>query len=361
MVHQSTVHKGGSVGNSVGSVDERGGVDKRGNSVVGNGVDGGSVGNNSLRVGSGTIVGDLGDVAVDRVGVVVHVLDPAVGKGNRVGALSVTGTIAGLSGVEVGVGVVVSDGVVVGVGGDLVGVHLGNGVGNSVDRGVVSRGGVDNRGVVGGGSVDHRGGVNKRGGVGNRVSDDTVGKTVSNNTVGKTVSSDTVGKTVSDDTVGKTVSSNTVGNTVSDDTVGKTVSDDTMGKTVSSDTVGKTVRNSVANNTVGKTMSNHTSVTSSMEGVGVLSNGSNVSSEGLGLRVVSNLSLEGLGDGHMRGLSSSNSDMCNRVCSMSNMANEAVSTDQAVTGQDLGSSGSGSHQGRDTEESLHVGWLLVIN
>merc|ERR1719418_256736 len=168
--------------------------------------------------------------------------------------------------------------------------------------------------------------MNKRGGVGNRVSDNTMGETVSDDTVGKTVSSDTVGKTVSDDTVGKTVSS---------------------------DTVGKTVRNSV-----GKTMSNHTSVTSSMEGVGVLSNGSNVSSEGLGLRVVSNLSLEGLGDGHMRGLSSSNSDMCNRVCSMSNMANEAVSTNQAVTGEDLGSSGSGSHQGRDTEESLHVGWLL---
>merc|ERR1719331_1358189 len=146
--------------------------------------------------------------------------------------------------------------------------------------------------------------MNKRGGVGNRVSDDTVGETVSNDTVGKTVSSDTVGKTVSDNTVGETVS----------------------------------------DNTVGKTMSDHTSVTSSMEGVGVLSNGSNVSSEGLGLRVVSNLSLEGLGDGHMRGLSSSNSDMCNRVCSMSN--------NQAVTGEDLGSSGSGSHQGRETEESL---------
>merc|ERR1719187_1661429 len=170
--------------------------------------------------------------------------------------------------------------------------------------------------------------MNKRSGVGNRVSNNTVGKSMSDDTVGKTVSSNTVGKTVSDNTVGNTVSYNTVSN-------------------------------SVANNTVGKTMSNHTSVTSSMEGVGVLSNGSNVSSEGLGLRVVSNLSLEGLGDGHMRGLSSSNSDMCNRVCSMSNMANEAVSTNQAVSGEDLGSGGSGSHQGRDTEESLHVGRLLV--
>merc|ERR1719350_1557742 len=258
----------------------------------------------SLRVGGG--------------GVVVHVLDPAVGKGNRVGALSVAGTIAALSGVEVGVGVVVSDGVVVSVGGDLGRVHLGNSVGdrvgNSVNRGVVSRGSVDNRGSV----VDNRGSVNHRGGMGDRVSNDTVGKAMSDDAVGKAMSNNTVGDTMSDDAMGNTVSNNTVGN-------------------------------SVANNTVGKTMSDHTSVTSSMEGVGVLSNSSNVSSEGLGLRVVSDLSLEGLGDGHMGSLSSSNSDMCNRVSSMSD---KAVSSNQAVSGEDLGSGGGGSHQGGDAEESL---------
>merc|ERR1719510_2805219 len=115
MVHKSTVHKGGSVGNSVshGVGNGMGGVNNRG----------------SLGVSGSAVIGDLSDVAVDGVRVVVHVLDPAVGKGNRVGALSVTGTIAGLSGVEVGVGVVVSDGVVVGVGGDLIGVHLSNSVG----------------------------------------------------------------------------------------------------------------------------------------------------------------------------------------------------------------------------------------
>jgi len=269
-----SVHGGGVCHNWSG-VDHRGCVDNR-------------VGNSNRGSGGGerssTVVGDLSDVAVDRVRVVVHVLDPAVRKGNRVGALSVTGTIAGLSGVEVGVGVVVSDGVVVGVGGDLIGVHLsnsvGNGVGNSVDRGVVSRGGMNNRGSMvdhRGSMVNHRGSMNKRGSVGNRVSNNTVGETVSNNAVGKSMSNDTVGKTMS---------SNTVGKSVSNDTVGKSVSNNT-------------VSNSVANNTVGKTMSNHTSVTSSMEGVGVLSNSSNISSEGLGLRVVSNLSLEGLGDGHM--------------------------------------------------------------
>jgi len=57
-------------------------------------------------------------------------------------------------------------------------------------------------------------------------------------------------------------------------------------------------------------------------------------------------------------LSSSNSDMGNRVCSMSN---KAMSSNQAVSGEDLGSGSGSSHQGRDTEESLHVGWLLVIN
>merc|ERR1719229_2134462 len=140
---------------------------------------------------------------------------------------------------------------------------------------------------------------------------------------GKSVSNDTVGKSVSNDTVGKTMSGNAVGKSVSNDTVGKSVSNNT-------------VSNSVANNTVGKTMSDHTSVTSSMEGIGVLSNSSNVSSEGLGLRVVSDLSLEGLGDGHMGSLSSSNSDMCNRVSSMSD---KAVSSNQAVSGEDLGSGG----------------------
>ena len=51
----------------------------------------------------------------------------------------------------------------------------------------------------------------------------------------------------------------------------------------------------------------------------------------------------------MGSLSSSNSDMCNRVSSMSD---KAVSSNQAVSGEDLGSSGGGSHQGRDAEESL---------
>merc|ERR1712200_342708 len=282
-----SVHRGG-VCHNWGSVDNRSGVDNGGcvDNRVGN-SNGGSGGGER----SSAVVGDLSDVAVDGVRMVVYVLDSAIRKSNRVGALSVAGTIAALSGVEVGVGVVVSDGVVVSVGGDLVRVHLGNTVGdrvgNSVNRGMVSRGSVDNRGSMvdnRGSVVDKRGSVNHRGGMGDNGG--------------------SMGNRVSNDTVGKAMSNNTVGDTMSDDAMGNTVSDNT-------------VSNSVANNTVGKTMSDHTSVTSSMEGIGVLSNSSNVSSEGLGLRVVSDLSLEGLGDGHMGSLSGSNSDMCNRVSSMS--------------------------------------------
>merc|ERR1719431_1948270 len=122
---------------------------------------GGSVGVDSLAV-----VSDLGDVAGVVVHVVVDVLDPAVGEGHRVGALSLACAITGLGGVEVGLGVVVGDGVVVGVGGDLVGVHLGGvvgrgGMGNSMDsRGVVGRGSVHN-----GGSMVSRGSVNNGGSV----------------------------------------------------------------------------------------------------------------------------------------------------------------------------------------------------
>merc|ERR1739840_66912 len=81
----SSVDKGSSVGNSnrVGnSVDERGGV---GNGVVGN--------RDSLRVGSSSGVGDLGDVTINVVGVVVDGLDTAVRKVHLVGALNNTGAI----------------------------------------------------------------------------------------------------------------------------------------------------------------------------------------------------------------------------------------------------------------------------
>merc|ERR1719234_1020291 len=179
-------------GNGVAGVDKGSSVDNgTGN---GNGV-GNSVGNgDSLGVDSLAVVGDRRHISLDVVGSVGDVLGAAVGKGNRVRPSPGSGAVVGLSSVEAGAGVVVGDGVVEGVGGDLVGVHLGNGVGNgvgnSVDGGVVSRGGVDNRvgdGVGNGGSV-HNG----------------AGKTVSNNAMGKSVSDNSVGKSVTNDTVGNT-------------------------------------------------------------------------------------------------------------------------------------------------------------
>ena len=173
-----------------------------------------------LGVDRGALVGDLGDVAVDVVGGVLHVLDPAVWKSHRVRSRDNTVGIAGLSGVEVGLGVVIGDTVSVGVRlrglldvddrGSVVGrgnlhdrgrgvVGRGSNLHNrgrgmvgrgSVDnrgRGVVSRGGVDNRGRgIGWGGVDNRGGVvdgvgHDRGGMDSVVGNCVMGHRVSNN------------------------------------------------------------------------------------------------------------------------------------------------------------------------------------
>jgi len=138
-----------------------------------------------LWVHGGALVGDLSHVAVDMVSSVLHSLDPAVGKGDLVRTGDNTVGIAGLSGVEVGLGVVVSNTVGVGVRlRGLLNVHnRGSMVGRgSVDnrgnlhnrgRGVVSRGSVHNRGrgMIGRGGMDNRGrgigggSVHNRGGV----------------------------------------------------------------------------------------------------------------------------------------------------------------------------------------------------
>merc|ERR1712088_822767 len=140
------------MGNNRGSMDsvgnDGGSVDSMGN----NGGSMDSVGNrDSLRVLGLTSVGDLSDVAINIVGVVVDSLDTAVRKVHLVGALNNTSTIVALGLAECSLGVVVSNPIVVGVGGDLSQITC------SVDS---NRGGVGN-------SVDHRGSMDK--GVGNRV------------------------------------------------------------------------------------------------------------------------------------------------------------------------------------------------
>ena len=100
------------------------------------------VSDHSLRVLGLAIIGHIGHIAVIGGGVVVDVLDPAVRKGNRVGALGITGTVRALSSLEVGLGVVVSHGVGVGVGGHNVGLGVVGGA-MSHHGGMVGGGGVD--------------------------------------------------------------------------------------------------------------------------------------------------------------------------------------------------------------------------
>jgi len=94
--------------------------------------------NNSSGEGSSAIVGDFGDISVNVVGVVVDVLDPSVRKVDGVVSLPGSGAIVSLLGVKTGSRVVVSHGILVGVGGDLVGVDLSNGMGDWVSNGMTN-------------------------------------------------------------------------------------------------------------------------------------------------------------------------------------------------------------------------------
>jgi len=204
-------HRGG-VGHSDGGGNNRGGVDGVGNNRGGmNGVgnDGGrvdSVGNrDSLRVLGLASVRDLSDVAINVVGVVGDGLDTAVRKVHLVGALNNTGAIVALSLAKGGLGVVVGNSVVVGVGGDLGKVIKRGSVCNSVDN----RGSMDDRGVVDNGSgMDKRGGVDSV--VGNRGSVDKRGS-MGNSVVGNRVG-DSGGGMDKRGSVGYSVVGNGVGN-----------------------------------------------------------------------------------------------------------------------------------------------------
>jgi len=139
-------------GSGVNGVSDRG-IGGSGSGVVSGGRGGLVARSGSLGVDSGSLVGHICDIAVIAVGRVGNLLDSAVRKGNSVRSLDIAGTIRGLLGVEVGLGVVISNGIGVGVGGDLIGVSLGL-VGRG--GGMVSRG-MNHRGSIGGSSVDSMG------------------------------------------------------------------------------------------------------------------------------------------------------------------------------------------------------------
>ena len=157
-----------------GSVDKGSSMDSVGNNRgvvdnwVGNGVDSVDRGSSNVATSRGrgvdglTRVGDLSNVAGQVVGVVGDGLDPAVGKVDGVRSGNDTSSVVGLGLLEGGLGVVVGDGVGVGVGGGLSEVG-GSVAGNGVDDG--------GRGVLGSGGGDgHKG----KGGEGLKVSENMI-------------------------------------------------------------------------------------------------------------------------------------------------------------------------------------------
>ena len=106
------------------------------NAVSDNATVGDAMTSNSSGEGSSAVVSDLSDVTIDVVGVVVHVLDTPVGQVDGVVTLPGGGAIVRLLCVEPRSRVVVSNSVLVRVGGDLVRVDLSDGVGDRVSYGM---------------------------------------------------------------------------------------------------------------------------------------------------------------------------------------------------------------------------------
>jgi len=228
----------------------------------------------SIRISSSAIIGNLSYISSVWVGVIVNMLSASVRKVDTVRTFSISSSVTGLGSIEVRGGVIVSYGVVVCVGGDLVRVDLSS-VGNN--RGVVARGSVSynrgsmshSRGVVCRGSMGHYRGVVSRGGVshnrGNSMANSMSSNTMTNNSMS---------------------------------------SDDTMMTTVCS-----------------------------MESVGRISYSSHGGSEGLGLGGGSVLSLVRLGDRLVRDLTSTNSYMSNNTMSPNNTvsSNNAMSCNKTMS------------------------------
>merc|ERR1712209_351882 len=84
----------------------------------------GGLGGDILGVLSSALIGDIGDISIISIAGVANVLDSAIGKSNRVRSLDIAGSIRGLLSVEGSLGVVISNSVGVGVGGDLIRVGL---------------------------------------------------------------------------------------------------------------------------------------------------------------------------------------------------------------------------------------------
>jgi len=167
-----------SMGHRVG---KDGGVgNKGGGNSVSNWVSNCVSNRDSIRVLGSSSVAHIGDKALKIVSLVVDSLDTAVREVDRVRSLDNSSSIIGLSLVEGSSRVVISNGVVVGVGGDL-----------SKVRGSIASGSMDNRSSVDyRGSMDNRGSMDKRGSMGNTEGGNSMSNWVSN-TVADRVGNDT--------------------------------------------------------------------------------------------------------------------------------------------------------------------------
>merc|ERR1712192_129359 len=87
-----------------------------------------------IRVGSSAVVGDFGNVTLGVISVVVDVLDPAVGKVDRVGAVPETSSIVSLSLLEGSARELISHTILVGVGGDLSQIIVADSMGHRVSH-----------------------------------------------------------------------------------------------------------------------------------------------------------------------------------------------------------------------------------
>ena len=97
---------------------------------------------NSVSIGSNTIIGNISNISIIIIGMVVDMLDTSIRKVDRVGALYNTSTIIGLSLVEGSTRVVISNSIGVGVGRGLSIVRLGISTNSMVSK---DRSMVDNR------------------------------------------------------------------------------------------------------------------------------------------------------------------------------------------------------------------------
>merc|ERR1712106_867482 len=71
---------------------------------------------NSVSIGSNTIIGNISNISIIIIGMVVHILNTAIRKVDGIGAFYNTGTIIGLSLVESSTRVIISNSIGVGVG-----------------------------------------------------------------------------------------------------------------------------------------------------------------------------------------------------------------------------------------------------